>query len=134
MINNILFVSFSTVQYITHIYSFIKKWRQNPQWSLSCCLALVLPLTGLQSEMLGMTGKNVLRQQLRTGEIGKPTISGTFKDSGAADISLEDNETSPTEENDHGGVSTNFENFTKRSPSNLAKATVHEQKRYDTSL
>lgn len=81
-----------------------------------------------------MTGKNVLRQQLRTGETGKPTMSGTFIDSGAADISLEDKETSPAEENDHGSVSTNFENFTKRSASIPAKAIVHEQEIYDTPL
>ena len=84
--------------------------------------------------MLGIAGKNVLRQQLQTGETGKPTMSGTFKDSGAADISLEDNEASPTKEDDYGSVSTNFKNCTKRSVSTLAKATVHEQKRYDTSL
>ena len=84
--------------------------------------------------MLGITGKNVLRQQLGSGEIGKPTMSGTFRDSGAADINLEEMKTSRTEENDQDSVSTNFENFTERSASTLAKVTVHGRKRYDTAL
>ena len=127
--NNILFHFPSLVQYVTHIYSFLKKWRHNRQWSLSCCLALILPLTSLQNEMLGMTGKNVLRQQLASGKFGKPTISGAFKDSGAADIELEENESSQREESDHGGVATDFEDATEENATTRVKVTVHEQTR-----
>ena len=127
--NNILFCFPSLVQYVTHIYSFIKKWRHNRQWSLSCCLALILPLTSLQNEMLGMTGKNVLRQQLASGKFGKPTISGAFKDSGAADIDLKDNESIQMEESDHGGVATDFEDAIEKNTTTRVKVTVHEQTR-----
>ena len=84
--------------------------------------------------MLGMTGKNVLRQQLASGKFGKPTISGAFKDSGAADIDLEDNETSQREEGDNAGVSTDIENATEGNATALVKVTVHEQTRatYET--
>ena len=134
--NNILFCFPLLVQYVTHIYSFIKKWRHNRQWSLSCCLALILPLTSLQNEMLGMTGKNVLRQQLASGKFGKPTISGAFKDSGAADIDLEDNETSQREEGENAGVATDFENATEGNAATRVKVTVHEQTRvkYETTF
>ena len=92
----------------------------------------------MQNEMLGMTGKNVLRQQLKSGKFGKPTISGAFKDSGAADIDLEENETSQREESDHGGVAllTDFEDAAEENTTTRAKVTVHEQTRvtYETTF
>lgn len=63
-------------------------WRKNPQWSFSCCLALVLPLTDLQGEISGMVNTNVLDNQLQTGQTDMPTIISTVKDSGAIDVNL----------------------------------------------
>ncbi|XP_068695970.1 uncharacterized protein [Montipora foliosa] len=71
------------VHYGIHIYRFIKSWRKNPQCSLSCCLALLLPLNDLQHEIRGMTGKNVLKQQLQSGKLDAPSVSSSLKESGA---------------------------------------------------
>ena len=70
------------------IYRFFKEWRKNPRWSFSCCLALLLPLNDLQQEVLGMTGKNVLKQQLKTGNVDMPSLSGALKESGVVSIEL----------------------------------------------
>ncbi len=70
------------------MYQYIKEWRRNPHWSFSCCLALLLPLNDLQGEIRGMVGKNVLKTQLQTGAIGKPSISACAKDSGAMSVTL----------------------------------------------
>ena len=87
------------------IYRFFKEWRKNPRWSFSCCLALLLPLNDLQQEVLGMTGKNVLKQQLKTGNVDMPSLSGALKESGAVSIELnifpehpEETSGSPSEE------------------------------------
>ena len=87
------------------IYRFFKEWRKNPQWSFSCCLALLLPLNDLQQEVLGMTGKNFLKQQLQTGKVDMPSLSGALKESGAVSIELttfpkqtEETNGSPSEE------------------------------------
>ena len=66
------------------------EWRKNPQCSFSCCLALVLPLTGLQGEISGMMNTNVLDNQLQTGQTDMPTLISTVKDSGAMDVTLEE--------------------------------------------
>ena len=70
------------------IYRFFKEWCKNPRWSFSCCLALLLPLNDLQQEVLGMAGKNVLKQQLKTGNVDMPSLSGALKESGAVSIEL----------------------------------------------
>ena len=70
------------------IYRFFKEWRKNPRWSFSCCLAFLLPLNDLQQEVLGMTGRNVLKQQLKTGNVDMPSLSGVLKESGAVSIEL----------------------------------------------
>ena len=91
------------------IYRFFKEWRKNPRWSFSCCLALLLPLNDLQQEVLGMTGKNVLKQQLKTGNVDMPSLSGALKESGAVSIELnifpehpEETSASPSEETETG--------------------------------
>ncbi len=73
-----------------YLHRFFKEWRQNPQWSFSCCLALLLPLTDLQSELREMAGKNVLTHQLQTGHFEIPTVCSTAIDSGATEVTLED--------------------------------------------
>ena len=85
---DMFFLSFLSVQYAIFIYRFFKEWRKNPRWSFSCCLALLLPLNDLMQEVLGMVGKNVLKQQLKTGNVDMPSLSGTLKESGAVSIEL----------------------------------------------
>lgn len=55
---------------------------------------MVLPLTDLQGEIRGLAGRNVLKQQLQTGKINMPSMSDSFKDSGAVTFGLEEDETS----------------------------------------
>ena len=82
----------------------MKEWRKNPQWSLSCCLALLLPLNDLQGEIRGLTGRNILKQQLQTGKIDMPSMSGALKDSGVVNFGLGD-ETNGTGESSDGNMS-----------------------------
>ncbi|XP_044182728.1 putative leucine-rich repeat-containing protein DDB_G0281931 [Acropora millepora] len=102
---NVLVILVLLVQYAMFIHRFFKEWRKNPRWSFSCCLALLLPLNDLQQEVLGMTGKNVLKQQLKTGNVDMPSLSGALKESGAVSIELnifpehpEETSGSPSEE------------------------------------
>ncbi|XP_068723830.1 uncharacterized protein [Montipora capricornis] len=85
---NFLVIGILVVQYVTYIYRFMKEWRKNPQWSLSCCLALLLPLNDLQNEIRGMTGKSLMKEQVQTGQFNAPSVSGTFKESGAVSFDL----------------------------------------------
>ncbi|XP_015763090.1 PREDICTED: uncharacterized protein LOC107342147 [Acropora digitifera] len=85
---NVLVILILLVQYAMFIYRFFKEWRKNPRWSFSCCLALLLPLNDLQQEVLGMAGENVLKQQLKTGNVDMPSLSGALKESGAVSIKL----------------------------------------------
>jgi hypothetical protein len=74
------------------LYRYIKEWRKNPHWSFSCCLALLLPLKDLQGELRGLAGAYVLKNQLETGQIEKPSILSAVKDSRAVDVTLEEGE------------------------------------------
>ena len=71
------------------LYGYLKEWSKNPHWSVSCCLALLLPLNDLQGEISGFVGVNAINSQLQTGETEMPTIFGAVKDSGAIDVNLE---------------------------------------------
>ena len=108
-LRDLFFLPFLSVQYAMFIHRFFKEWRKNPRWSFSCCLALLLPLTDLQQEVLGMAGKNVLKQQLKTGNVDMPSLSGALKESGAVSIELtilpehsEETSGSPSEETEIG--------------------------------
>ncbi len=90
--SSLLYFSFISAQYAVFLYRFLKEWRKNPHWSFSCCLGLLLPLNDLQEEIRGLAGENVLKNQLQTGQIDKPTILSAVKNSGAFDVTLEDNE------------------------------------------
>ena len=79
-------------QYAVFLCRFIKGWRQNPHWSLSCCLALIIPLNDLQEELGGLQEANVLQNQLQTGQIEKPSILSAVKSSGTIDKTLEEGE------------------------------------------
>ncbi|XP_078377515.1 uncharacterized protein LOC144660686 [Oculina patagonica] len=87
---NTLVVGLLVVQYALFLYRYLKEWRKNPYWSFSCCLALLLPLNDLQGELRGMIETDVLKRQLQTGHIERPTILSALKDSGAIDVTLED--------------------------------------------
>ena len=71
-----------------YLYQYFKEWRKNPQWSFSCCLALLLPLNDLQGEIRGMAGTNILKTQLDTGMMEKPSMAACAIDSGALSFSL----------------------------------------------
>ena len=87
-----LLLSFISALYAVFLYRYIKEWRKNPHWSFSCCLALLLPLNELQGELRGLAGANVLKNQLQTGQIEKPSLLSAMKDSGAIDVTLEEGE------------------------------------------
>ena len=74
------------------MYGYLMEWRKNPHCSLSCCLALLLPLNDLQGEISGLVGSgaNVLDNQLQAGQTEDTTIFAAVKDSGAIDVSLEE--------------------------------------------
>ena len=86
----LLFIGFISVQYAVNLYGYLKEWRKNPQWSFSCCLALLLPLSDLHGEIRGLAGTNILNNQLQTGQVETPTIQAAVKDSGAINVTLED--------------------------------------------
>jgi len=60
---------------------------------------LLLPLNDLQGEIRGMVGKNVLKTQLQTGTVDKPSIASSAKDSGAMSITLMPGEGKHRDEN-----------------------------------
>ena len=71
-----------------HLYGYLREWRKNPQWSFSCCLALILPLVDLSGDISGLAGTNVLN----TGQMETITIVDAVKDSGAIDVTVEGEE------------------------------------------
>ena len=117
-----------------YIYRYVKEWRKNPKWSLSCCLALLLPLNELQGEIRGLAATNVLKQQLQTGRIDMPSITTTIKDSGVVNFTLEEEEEStenPSRKEDEERPG-NFESYT-----DVTVVTIHTAKptkSYDTKL
>ena len=87
-----------SVQYLSYIYHYVKEWRKNPEWSLSCCLALLLPLRNLQGEIGGLAGRDIPLQQLQTDRIEIPSTANTERDSGAVVILLQDYDAERKEE------------------------------------
>ena len=87
-----------SVQYLSYIYHYIKQWRENPEWSLSCCLALLLPLRNLQGEIGGLAGRDIPLQQLKTDRIDTTSTANMERDSGAVVIMLEDYDAEREEE------------------------------------
>lgn len=75
-----------SVQYLVFLYEYLKEWRKNPQWSFSCCLALLLPGNDLQGEIRGMVGKNLMKTQLDKGILKKPSIAAAALESGAMNV------------------------------------------------
>ena len=123
-----------SVQYIIYIYRYFKEWRKNPKWSLSCCLALLLPLNELQGEIRGLAATNVLKQQLQTGRIDMPSMTTTIKDSGVVDFTLQEEEEttenpSRKEDEERPGK---FESHTKETVVTIY--TAKSKKSYGTKL
>jgi len=81
-----------SVHYALYLYNYFKEWRKNPHCSLSCCLALFLPLVNLQGKIQGMVETNVLRTQLQTGNFEMTTLREAVEDSGAFAVTLEGGE------------------------------------------
>ena len=133
------------VQYSRYYFRFIKKWRKNPQWSLSYCLALLLPLNDLHNEIRGMTGKNLLNEQVQTGKFNMPSVSSTLNENGAVSFELVTIHEEPKEsvkprsvnfgfeESDNGGLEEEdadkvaFKARKKSRSVSFALATIHEQ-------
>lgn len=86
------FVCFFSVQYVIGVYRYYKEWRKNPHWSFSCCLALLLPLIDFQSEMSGLGETDLLKSQLKSGDMEMPTILIAEEDSGAVNDNLDEKE------------------------------------------
>lgn len=80
---------------------YLFEWCKNPHCSLSCCLALLLPLNDLQGEIQGLAGSNVVNEQLETGQMDTPTVTSAVKDSGAIDTILEVGEEGVEAKEDH---------------------------------
>lgn len=81
-----------SVQYLLNLYQNLKKWRKNPQWSFSCCLAVLLPLKDLQGDVIGFAATNSFHSQVQKEEFVVPTILAAVKSSGAIDVTLEKGE------------------------------------------
>ena len=77
-----------SVQYTLILHRYLTEWCKNPHCSLSCCLALLLPLNDLQGEIHGLAESNVVNEQLETGQMDAPTVTGAVQDSGAIDTVL----------------------------------------------
>ncbi|XP_068756626.1 putative leucine-rich repeat-containing protein DDB_G0281931 [Montipora capricornis] len=106
---NFLVIGILVVQYVRYFCCFIKEWRKNPHCSLSCCLALLLPLNDLQNEIRGMTGKNLLKQQVQSGKLNAPSVSSTLKESGAVSFELATIHEQPKESGESRSVNFGFE-------------------------
>lgn len=91
-----------------------------------------MPLNALQGEIRGLTGTNIMNQQLQTGGIEMPSIGDTLKESGAVDISLFEDQDSESEQEEEG----NNEISIGQGLLTLAKISIHELPRgsQDTKL
>lgn len=123
---NLLSVIF-LVQYVAHIYGFLREWRKNPQWSFSCCLALILPLISLPGDISGLAETNLTNNQLDTGKVDLPTVTAAVQDSGAVDVILEGNEDDDvsTNANADGSSKEQLQSGEKERPVNVAPVKVN---------
>ena len=77
-----------SVQYTVILHRYLTEWCKHPHCSVSCCLALLLPLNDLQGDIHGLAESNVVNEQLETGKMDAPTITGAVQDSGVIDTTL----------------------------------------------
>lgn len=92
-----LFCFCVSVQYLIHLYGYLKEWRKNPHWSFSCCLDLILPVFSLSGDIDNLVGTN---NQLQTGETEMPIIDVARADDGALDSNLEKADGRPSGDQD----------------------------------
>lgn len=100
-----------SVQYLVFLYEYLKERRKNPQWSFSCCLALLLPVNDLQGEIRGMVGKNLMKTQLDKGILKKPSIAAAALESGAMRFTLCPEELQSEDEREEQFVKDNVKKF-----------------------
>ena len=97
---SLLLFAFCIVNYTQQLYEFVGEWRKNPQWSVSCCLAFVLPLFSLPGEIGSLSSTNVLHAQLDSGQMGMSTIADAVNEGGVTDITLDKNDGDGFEQKD----------------------------------
>ena len=87
--------------------------------------------TKLQGEIRGLTGRKLLKQQLKTGKIEMQSIASTLRESGAVNVTLEDY----NEEREQKDTTTD-EKSIEQGVQAITKAIIHEVPRetYDTKL
>ena len=87
--------------------------------------------TKLQGEIRGLTGRKLLKQQLKTGKIEMQSIASTLRESGAVNVTLEDY----NEEREQKDTTTD-EKSIEQGVQAITKAIIHEDPRetYDTKL
>ena len=88
----------------------------------------------MNCKIRGLTGKNILNQQLQTGGIEMPSIGDTLKESGAVDISLLEDQDSENEqeeeENNEISIGHGLLTLAKNKHLRVAKgATRHQTRR-----
>ena len=87
--------------------------------------------TKLQGEIRGLTGRKLLKQQLKTGKIEMQSIASTLRESGAVNVTLEDY----NEEREQKDTTTD-EKSIEQGVQAITKAIIHEVPRetYDTKF
>jgi len=86
----ILFISrLLLVQYAVAQYRYFKEWRKNPQWSFSCCLALLLSFNDLQGDISDLVETDAVKFQQHTGDVEMPTILAAVEESKATYLNLQ---------------------------------------------
>lgn len=72
-----------------HFYQYVKVWLKNPQCSVSCCMALLLPLNDMQGDITDqVTESNDLGRQIDVGQVdGVPAVTSSVRSRGAGKIS-----------------------------------------------
>ena len=71
------------MQYAVAQYRYFKAWRKNPQWSFSCCLALLLSFSDLQGDISDLVETDGVKSQQYTGDVEMPTVPTAVEESKA---------------------------------------------------
>ena len=71
-----------------HFYQYLKEWLKNPQCSVSCCMALLLPLNDMQGDITDQVAEsNVLGKQMDVGQVDMSAVTSSIRSQGAGEIS-----------------------------------------------
>ena len=74
------------VQYAVAQYRYFKEWRKDPQWSFSCCIALLLSISDLQGDISDLVETDAVKSQQPTVDVEMSTILTAVEESKATDI------------------------------------------------